>query len=417
MDSSLQNKLNELIRETNKKLEEPANKVNDAQLEIQRLNKLKSIPFEVNQSNKGMDDQLRGAEKYYLRLQADFQRQLSDPKKSSKKEDLTKMAELCGVVVDNVREMLTIIAEYAEGRQNIISGKANDEPEPKEKKETPKKETPKKETPKKEAPKKSLPKKETPKKETPKPELLKDVPEKYYKQIFAVLDSTVVLGSEYKYNTLENLRYQVENADVKKLNELGIPVTSDPKKAQLIKDVLMKFIDMSREIRKDQWKLASNDKKTGKYEARKGTLEDAIVNRNERLVELLGIDRETAKKYGISLSREDLLKKDEEDHKLAQGVIEKARQEENFVKFYNSIQGVYKLGDGASVAEVSLNSIYRQLTSENNPYGLEGEALEAAKELVRREIVVRRKTWQQGKKQSQTKIDTERENLTGPENQ
>ena len=402
MDSSLQSKLNELIKETNKRLEEPANKVNDAQLEIKRINKLKNIPFEVNQSNKGMDDQLRGAEKYYLRLQADFQRQLSKEKKEARKEDLKKMSDLCGVVVENVREMLTIIAEYSENRQNIMSGNVAEEPAPKPVEEKPKEENRKKSAPKKTA---------------PKPELLKDIPEKYYKQIFAVLDCTVVLGSEYKYNTLENLRYQVENADVQKLQELGIQVTADPKKAQLIKDVLLKFIDMSREIRKDQWKVASNETKTGKYEGRKGRVEDAIVNRNERLIELLGIDRETAKKYGISLSREDLLKKDAEDHKLAQGIIEKARQEENFVKFYNSIQGVYKLGDGANSAEVSLNSIYRQLTSENNPYGLDGEALEAAKELVRREIVVRRKTWKQGKEQSQAEIDTERENLTGPENE
>jgi len=242
-----------------------------------------------------------------------------------------------------------------------------------------------------------------------KPGLLDNIPKKYYEPIFKLINNTIVLGDKTKFNTLENLEYQLQSADISKLRELGIDVPNNPGRAELIRKIALKFVQASKEIRKDQWLSAVDPKKRGKFEARKHTTQEAIIDRNEKLLRRFNISRAVAKANGLSLSEKDLEDKNN-NRRTAKAAINKVKEDEQFIAFYNKIRATYKL-DSSNTSEVSLNSIYADLKSENNSFGLTGDALKAAIELVEREILVRRNTYKNGKSSSIKSISSERKSL------
>ena len=53
---------------------------------------------------------------------------------------------------------------------------------------------------------------------------LDDVDEKYYAQIFRLINDTIVIGNKNKYNTLEYLEQQIMTSDARDMKELGFGV-------------------------------------------------------------------------------------------------------------------------------------------------------------------------------------------------
>lgn len=225
-----------------------------------------------------------------------------------------------------------------------------------------------------------------------KPSVLNGIDEKYYKNIFSLINNTIVIGNKKQYNSLENLEYELKNADIVKLQELGFPVIDDPKKADLIKTVMLKFVKMSKDIRKEQWLSSLNPNKKDTFEARKRTNQEAIVDRNLKLIKYLNISPLLASKYGLSFSVEEVNEsvKDakQEARKEMKKVASENNRDQNFINFYNTFKRIHTLGSLKD--ENTLNYIYQDLTSENNSFGLTGESLNVALNLVKQEIVARR---------------------------
>ena len=167
--------------------------------------------------------------------------------------------------------------------------------------------------------------------------VLSEIEEEYYAKIFKLISSTVVLGNKNKYNTLVYLENKVMTADKKTLRELGFPV-NDPVKCELIKTVLVKFIEVSKEIRRDQWKNAANPTKVGTFEARKNLTEDAVIDRNLRLMRKLHIGPETAKRFGVALSVEELKESYRLDDEKREEMIKKAMKDPAFVEQLRSYE-------------------------------------------------------------------------------
>lgn len=237
--------------------------------------------------------------------------------------------------------------------------------------------------------------------------LLKNIDEQYYSQIFKILNSTVVLGNKNKFNTLEYLENQVMTSDVKKMKEMGFPV-NDIEKAVLIKGILIKFVEMSKEIRRDQWKPSKNVTKVGTFEARKHSASEAIIDRNIRLMNRLHIEPETAKKYGVAMSIEDL-KMDTTSSDKTKKLISKAKSDKTFNDFYENFKTIYKLGEPTSESNDVLYKVYADLkdNKENNSFNLKGASLKAAIALVEETIKTRRNNYLKGKAQSQKEIEEE----------
>lgn len=225
-----------------------------------------------------------------------------------------------------------------------------------------------------------------------KPSILDGIDEKYFKNIFGLINKTIIIGNKNKFNSLEHLEYELKNADLSTMQELGFPILEDPQKANLIKSVMLKFITISKEIRKDQWLSSLNENKKGTFEARKHSNQEAIIDRNLRLIEKLNINPNLAKEYGLSLSVDELendIKNDRLDaRKGLKAVAGENNRDENFMNFYNVLRKVHTLGDLKK--ENSLNYIYSDLSSENNSFGLTGESLKIALNLVKQEIITRR---------------------------
>lgn len=225
-----------------------------------------------------------------------------------------------------------------------------------------------------------------------KPSVLNGIDEKYYKNIFSLINNTIVIGNKKQYNSLENLEYELQNADIVKLQELGFPAIDDPKKADLIKTVMLKFVKMSKDIRKDQWLSSLNPNKKDTFEARKRTNQEAIVDRNLKLIKYLNISPLLANKYGLSFSVEEVNESVKEAKQEARKDMKKVASEnnrdQNFINFYNTFKRIHTLGSAKD--ENTLNYIYQDLTSENNSFGLTGESLNVALNLVKQEIVARR---------------------------
>ena len=225
-----------------------------------------------------------------------------------------------------------------------------------------------------------------------KPSVLNGIDEKYYKNIFSLINNTIVIGNKKQYNSLENLEYELKNADIVKLQELGFPVIDDPKKADLIKTVMLKFVKMSKDIRKEQWLSSLNPNKKDTFEARKRTNQEAIVDRNLKLIKYPHISPLLASKYGLSFSVEEVNEsvKDakQEARKEMKKVASENNRDQNFINFYNTFKRIHTLGSLKD--ENTLNYIYQDLTSENNSFGLTGESLNVALNLVKQEIVARR---------------------------
>lgn len=241
--------------------------------------------------------------------------------------------------------------------------------------------------------------------------LLKNIDEQYYAQIFRIINSTIVLGNKKKYNTLEYLEDQVMTADVKRVKELGFPV-QDIEKAHLIKGILIKFIEMSKTIRKDQWKPKSNNTKVGEFEGRKHSANEAVIDRNVRLMKMLHIGPETARKFGVAMSLEDL-EKDTTSEDKTKKLIAKAKSDKVFNDFYNNFKAIYKLGEPTSESNDVLYKVYADLkdNKENNSFGLKGASLKAAVALVEETIKTRRNNYLKGKDQSQKEISDEQKSL------
>lgn len=241
--------------------------------------------------------------------------------------------------------------------------------------------------------------------------LLKNIDEQYYEQIFRIINSTIVLGSKNKYNTLEYLENQIMTADVKRVKELGFPV-SDIEKAHLIKGILIKFIEMSKDIRRDQWKPKNNATKVGSFEGRKHSAEEAVIDRNIRLMKVLHIGQDTAKKYGVAMSLADL-EKDTTSEDKAKKLITKAKSDVIFNNFYSNFKTIYLLGEPTSANSDVLYKVYADLkdNKENNSFGLKGVSLKAAIALVEETIKTRRNNHLKGKKQSQKEIAEEQKEL------
>ena len=241
--------------------------------------------------------------------------------------------------------------------------------------------------------------------------VLRDIEETYYPQIFNIINSTVVLGNKKKFNTLEYLENEIMIADVKKVKELGFPV-NDIEKAHLIKGVLIKFIEMSKEIRKDQWKSSKNATKKEAFEARKHSTEEAIIDRNIRLMRQLHIGKDTATRFGVALTIEDLQAKQAPTDKTKK-LIAKAQKDPAFNSFYENFKAIYKLGEPTSESDDVLYKVYADLKSspDNNSFGLTGASLKAAISLVEQTIKTRRNTHNKGVKASQQAIEEDQKGL------
>ncbi len=297
-------------------------------------------------------------------------------------------------------------------------------PKPK-KKPAVKKSTPKKDGEEAEAPKpdpKDDPKPETDDakpstegdgdaKKSSKPSLLKNIDPKYYGQIFKLINNTVVIGSKYKYNTLDYLEYELNNASIEKMQELGFPV-DDPEKANLIKKVCLKFVKASKEIRKDQWLTQGDERKQGNFEARKHSTQESIIDRNKRLMKRFRISKAIAEEYGLATSVEDL-KNDQTSKQEAKQAVTNVKDDPIFVKFYEDFKQIYKLGSPTSESNDVLYKVHRELTEkkDENSFGLKGESLKAAKLLVEQTIIARRNSWKNGKKASQAEIEEAQKDL------
>lgn len=254
-----------------------------------------------------------------------------------------------------------------------------------------------------EQPKKKSPAKKTTPSETGKPSLLDSIDETYYKSIFKIINTTVVIGNKYKFNTLDYLEYELQNADISKMKEMGLPV-NDPEKSELIKKICLRLIKESKEIRKDQWLPSSSDKKQGEFEGRKHSTQEAIVDRNTRLMEKFGIDLDTAKEYGLATSTKEL-NRTKPVKKQERTLVTSAKDDPKFVEFYENFKTVYKLGSPTSESSEFLYAIHKDLQNETNSFGLTGESLKAAKVLVEKTIIARRNSWQNGKEESKKSIE------------
>ena len=260
----------------------------------------------------------------------------------------------------------------------------------------------------KEEPKK--PKTETtPPVEEEQPGLLDGIDEKYYGPIFKLINTTVVIGNKYKFNTLDYLEYELQNADIAKMAELGLPV-NDPEKAELIKQLCLKFVKESKEIRKDQWLPITSDKKQGEFEGRKHSTQAAIINRNTRLMKKYGISPEVAKEYGLSTSMKDI-KKEQAVKKEERELVTSVKGDPKFVEFYENFKAVYKLGSPTHESSEFLYTIHKDLQNETNSFGLTGESLKAAKVLVEKTIIARRNSWKKGKEESKNSIEEVQKDL------
>ena len=223
--------------------------------------------------------------------------------------------------------------------------------------------------------------------------VLREIEEEYYAKIFKLISSTVVLGNKNKYNTLVYLENKVMTADKKTLRELGFP-TNDPVKTELIKTVLVKFIEYSKEIRKDQWKTASNESKVGEFEARKHLTEEAVIDRNIRLMRKLHVGPETAKRFGVALSVEELKESYRLDDEKREAMIKKAMKDPAFQTFNENFKTVYKLGTPTKENTEVLYGLYEELKKgEENSLGLKGQSLKTALDMVEKTIRVRRNTF------------------------
>lgn len=243
--------------------------------------------------------------------------------------------------------------------------------------------------------------------------LLDKIDEKYYAQIFKLINDTVVIGNKSKYNTLEYLENQIMTSDAKDMKEFGINVkVCENERVHTIKGILIKFIEMSKQIRRDQWKTSSNPEKKGDFEARKHTAQESSIDRNLRIVKLLHLNEKTAREYGIALSVEDL-KEDEKAVRKTKNLVENAKTDSAFKSFYDNFQAIYKLGEPTSESGEFLNAIYADLTSmgENNSFGLKGDSLTAALRLVEETIKVRRSTFVFGNKAKETKEPEEQADM------
>ena len=151
---------------------------------------------------------------------------------------------------------------------------------------------------------------------------------------------------------------------------------------------------MSKEIRRDQWKTASDPTKVGTFEARKHLTEDAIVDRNVRLMKRLHIGPETAKRYGVALSVEELKAMYKEDDAKGEKMIKTASKDPAFQTFSENFKSVYKLGEPTKESNQFLYSIYEDLIKkgEENSFGLKGQSLKTAINMVEKAIRVRRST-------------------------
>lgn len=241
--------------------------------------------------------------------------------------------------------------------------------------------------------------------------VLSGIEETYYPQIFNIINNTIVLGNKKKFNTLEYLENQIMISDVKKVKELGFPV-NDIEKAHLIKGILIKFIEMSKEIRRDQWMSAKNPKKQGEFEARKHSTQEAVVDRNVRLMRKLHIGKDTAVRFGVAMSLEDL-QKNTTDNDKAKKLINKAKKDPAFNSFYENFKKIYKLGEPSSESDDVLYKVYEDLKNSptNNSFGLTGTSLKAAISLVEQTIKTRRNTHNKGAKASQIAIENEQKGL------
>lgn len=241
--------------------------------------------------------------------------------------------------------------------------------------------------------------------------VLKGIDESYYPQIFNIINNTIVLGNKKKFNTLEYLENQIMISDVKKVKELGFPV-NDIEKAHIIKGILIKFIEMSKEIRRDQWMTADNPKKQEPFEARKHSTQEAIVDRNIRLMRKLHVGKETAARFGVALSLEDL-KRFGTDADKAKNLVAKAKKDPAFNSFYENFKAIYKLGEPTSESDDVLYKVYEDLKNSQgeNSFGLKGTSLKAAISLVEETIKTRRNTHNRGVKASKHAIEEEQRDL------
>ena len=196
------------------------------------------------------------------------------------------------------------------------------------------------------------------------------------------------------------------------MQNLGFPVLDDPQKADLIKNVMLKFVKMSKEIRRDQWLSSLNANKKGTFEARKHTNQEAIVDRNLKLIKKLNINPELAQEYGLSLSVGELEQTIKEEKAEARKGMKKVASENNrdinFINFYNTFKNIHILGNAKN--ENSLYYLYNDLTSGNNSFGLAGDSLTVALNLVKQEIISTRNSKQS--KTNTTKTSEKEENAS-----
>lgn len=245
-----------------------------------------------------------------------------------------------------------------------------------------------------------------------KPCILDGIEQKYYKNIFKLLNTTIIIGNKNQYNSLENLEYELSNASLETMQNLGFPVLDDPQKADLIKNVMLKLVKMSKEIRKDQWLSNLNANKKGTFEARKHTNQEAIVDRNLKLIKELNINPKLAQEYGLSLSVSELKQTIKEEKAEARKGMKKVASENNrdikFINFYNTFKNIHILGNAKD--KNSLYYLYTDLTSENNSFGLTGDSLTVALNLVKQEIISTRNSKQS--KANTTKTSEKEENTS-----
>ena len=162
----------------------------------------------------------------------------------------------------------------------------------------------------------------------------------------------------------------------------------------------------SKSIRKDQWKLSTDPTKQEKFEARKNLTEEAIVDRNIRLMRKLYIGKDTARRFGVALSVEELKELYKVDDEKREAMVKKAMKDPAFQKFNEDFKAVYKLGQPTKESTEVLYGLYEELKKgEDNSLGLKGQSLKAAIDMVEKTIRVRRNTFDFNKERKNAKVE------------
>ena len=108
----------------------------------------------------------------------------------------------------------------------------------------------------------------------------------------------------------------------------------------------------------------------------------------------LHIGVETASRFGVALSVEELKESYEKDDEKRAEMVKKAMKDPAFRTFNENFKTVYKLGEPTKEHMDFLYTVYEDLKQgETNSFGLKGQSLKTAYDMVESTIRIRRNTF------------------------